>query len=161
MNLWQMLPNRLAEIMGTHEHAAGRSPHDVRHMLQRPWQNLKEHISLQQVGWGSYWCARLQGLACRSIEATLSSAEGCLCQCMGRISLQQSQFAWASTQTVCQRLASPPQDVQTCSRWVASVESTLACGLLCKLFMPQGSLDTSSAEGVPMHPWAKESLHSM
>ena len=65
MNLQQMLPKRLAEFVGTDEHAAGREPNNLQHMLQRPWQNLKAHVSLQQVGLGSHWHACLQGLACR------------------------------------------------------------------------------------------------
>ena len=68
MNLRQMLPNMLAEFVCTRQHAAGRVPHNMRHMLQRPWQNLKAHVSLQQVGSGSFQRACLQGLACRGVQ---------------------------------------------------------------------------------------------
>ncbi len=52
---------------------------------------------------------------------------------------QPLKLAWGSTQTLRQMLASPPQDVQTCSRWVVRIELALLRGLLRNSVRPQGN----------------------
>ena len=122
-----MLPDRVNECIGTHEHAAGKgSPQNTSYAAET--LAASEGAHKPAAGGFGLLLARLPARS--GLQGMLSSAEGWSRQHMDSISLQQSRLAWGATQDLRQMLASPPQHLQACSRWVVRIKSILPCATL-------------------------------